>query len=85
MSEKRGLEIRSAVKEPGPLLKLTRTGREDAIAGPAGFQPSAFIASHRPVQLRAEVDRPNWPPLPIEQSNGPVIFIVPSATIMSGK
>lgn len=84
-SEKRGLEIRSPMKDPIPLLKLTRTRGEDAVDGSTGFQPTAFMVSHNAVQLRADVLRPICPPLPVEQSKGPVMFSALSAMIRSGK
>lgn len=73
------------MKDPVPLLKLTRTRGEDAVDLAAGVQPSAFIVNHSDVQLRADVLRPNCPPLPIEQSKGPVIVSAWSAITRSGK
>lgn len=71
-------------KEPVPILKLTRTGCEEGAAHAAGVQPIAFMVSHSDVQLRVASPVENCPPLPVVQSNGPVIDNVPSLTTRSG-
>ena len=71
-------------KEPLPSRKLTRTGCEVGDWVCAGVHPIARIASQSDVQLRVASPVENCPPLPVEQSKGPVIDRLPSFSTRSG-